>query len=432
MAPDGEAVYVGTDFDDSVAVFSRDTGTGELSFVEFEQDGVDDAGDAGGTVDGLNSVEDVAVSGDDGNVYATGSFDSAVAVFDRDTATEELSFSEVERNNVDDPGDLGGTVSGLGSPREMALSADDRNLYIAGRSTNSVANFRRNATTGKLNFVESESDGSGGVEGVERASTVAVGTDDGNVYVGAESEGGLAVFDRGAALGALSFVRKRPDLPRIAQPPGVAISPDGKHLVALSWGNQSLYSTERNPSDGTFELRDTETDAVDDPSDSGGTVEGLYESSSVTFSPDGKHVYVTAYSIYSIATFALDATTGELTYVETEAEGVNDPTDSGGTVTGLYEPYSVVVSPDGKSVYAPANTDDGLAAFSRDAATGKLNFVRRSSTASTTRAMPAARSTPRRCRLGSDLPRRQEPLRGDAAPATKRSPCSHAMRRPAR
>jgi 6-phosphogluconolactonase (cycloisomerase 2 family) len=375
VAPDGEAVYVGTEDDDSLAAFSRDAGTGELSFVEFEQDGVDDAGDAGGTVDGLNSVEDVAVSGDNDNVYATGSSDSAVAVFDRDTATEELSFSEVERNGVDDPGDLGGTVSGLGSPRELAISADDRNLYIAGRSTDSVANFRRNATTGKLNFLESESNGSGAVDGLEGASVVAVGTDDANVYVGAESEGGLAVFDRGAAPGALSFVGTRPDFPQIAQPPGVAISPDGKHLVVLSWGKESLYSAERDPSDGTFELRDTETDAVDDPSDSGGTVEGLYESSSVTFSPDGKHVYVTAYSIYSIATFALDPATGELTYIETEADGVDDPTDPGGTVTGLYEPYSVVVSPDGKSVYAPADTDDGLAAFSRDAATGKLNFV---------------------------------------------------------
>ena len=376
VAPDGEAVYVGTDFsENSVAVFSRDTGTGELSFVEFEKDGVDDAGDAGGTVDGLSGVEDVAVSGDDDNVYATGSSDNAVAVFDRDTATEELSFSEVEKNNVDDPGDAGGTVSGLGSPREMALSADDRNLYVAGRSTNSVADFRRNVTTGKLNFLESESDGSGGVDGLEGASTVAVGTDDGNVYVGAESEGGLAVFDREATLGALGFVRKRPDLPRIAQPPGVAISPDGKHLVVLSWGNDSLYSTERNPSDGTFELRDTETDAVDDPSDSGGTVEGLYESSSVTFSPDGKHVYVTAYSIYSIATFALDGVTGELTYVETEADGVDDPSDSGPEVFGLYEPYSVAVSADGKSVYAPGNSDDTVAAFSRDAATGKLNFA---------------------------------------------------------
>ncbi|MEZ5063005.1 MAG: beta-propeller fold lactonase family protein [Solirubrobacterales bacterium] len=315
VAPDGDAVYVGTDFDDSIAVFERDQATGKLVFVEFEKDGV-------GGVDGLNSVEDVIVSGDDDNVYATGGFDNAVAVFDRDTATEALSFVEVEKNNVDDPGDLGGTVSGLASPRQMGLSSDDRNLYIAGSSSDSIADFRRNATTGELNFVESESDGvddpldaGGTAAGLDGASALAVATDDANVYAGGTAESGLAVFARGGVLGQLSFGLARPAL-RLPVPRGVAVSPDGAHVVLATLSDQSLRSFSRDAGTGTGALVDTETFEVDDPSDTGGPPAAFEEPRSVAFSPDGKQVYVTDTSTYSVSAYAFNSLTGELSYLE--------------------------------------------------------------------------------------------------------------------
>ena len=380
VAPDGEGVYVGTDFPErSLVAFSRNTTTGKLNFAELEKDGVDDAGDPGGTVDGLDTVEDVVVSADNDTVYASGSFDDAIAVFERDTATEKLSFLEAEEDGVDDPTDPGGTAAGIDSPRDMALSADDDNLYAAGSTSDGVGVFRRTGS-GKLIFLEAELDGADdpsdagpAATGLDGASAVAVAPDDGHVFAGASNESGVAVLSRGAGLGALSFVRSRPDL-RIARPTGMAISPDGEHMAVLAAGDDLLYSLERDETDGTVATVDTEIEGVDDPSDPGGAANGLYESSSVTFSPDGKHVYVTAYSEYSIAVFALNQATGELTYVETEKDGV-DSGDGGGTVDGLYEPYSVAVSPDGKSVYAPGDGDDAITAFTRNSTTGRIVFA---------------------------------------------------------
>ena len=379
VAPDGEAVYVGTEVDDTVVAFSFDAG--ELAYVELERDGVDDGG-GGGTVNGLNAVQDVLVSADNDFVYATGRSDNAVAVFERDISNEKLDFIEVEAHGANDPTDSGATVTGLGSPRKMALSseAEQRNLYVAGTTSNAIANFRRNDTTGKLNFVESETDGvddagdaGATVFGLAGSAAVAVAGDNGHVYGVANGEGGVSVFERDSALGALSFVRARPEL-RFSDPSGLAVSPDGRHMVALAEGDEALYSLERNTTTGALALLDSEFEGIDDPSDPGGTPEGLYESSSVHFSPDGRFVYVTAFSIYSVAVFSFNQANGELSWIETEADGV-DSGDGGGTVEGLYEPYDLAISPDGRSLYAPGDSDDAIAAFSRDPATGRIVFA---------------------------------------------------------
>ncbi|HKJ35209.1 MAG TPA: beta-propeller fold lactonase family protein [Solirubrobacterales bacterium] len=380
VAPDGEALYVGTDGGDSLAAFSRTAADGTLTYVETETDGVDGGG-PGGTVNGLNGVRDVLVSADDEYVYASGRNDDAVAVFERDGTSEELDFIEVEENGVDDGGP-GGPVSGLDAPERMALSTepDQRNLYIAGHNSDSIAVFRRNDTTGKLNFVESESDGvddagdaGSTAMGLDGSAAVAVADDNTYVYGVADLEGGASVFDLGAAPGALSFVRAKPAF-YFDSPSGLAISPDGKHLVALTEDIEALHSFDRNATTGLPSLLDSEFEGIDDPSDAGGAPEGLYESSSVHFSPDGKFVYVTAYSAYSVAVFSFDGTTGELSWIETEKDDT-DSGDGGGTVDGLYEPHDLAFSPSGSSVYVPGDSEDAIAAFSRDLTTGKLVFA---------------------------------------------------------
>ena len=57
-----------------MAVFSRNSTTGALTFVEVQKDGV-------GGVDGLNGARSVTVSPDGSHLYAAGLLDHAVAVF---------------------------------------------------------------------------------------------------------------------------------------------------------------------------------------------------------------------------------------------------------------------------------------------------------------------------------------------------------------
>src|SRR5438552_12090188 len=80
VSPDGRNVYAASFNDDAVAVFQRNTATGDLSFLEVHRDGV-------GGVDGLFGAISVAVSPDGNQVYAAGLGDSAIALFARDPMT---------------------------------------------------------------------------------------------------------------------------------------------------------------------------------------------------------------------------------------------------------------------------------------------------------------------------------------------------------
>src|SRR5512139_267658 len=89
--PDGKNVYTAGGNADMLGVYSRDLGTGELTLLEVKEDGV-------GGVDGLRNNLDVAVSNDSECVYATGQQDGngKVAVFSRNTTTGALTFVETQ------------------------------------------------------------------------------------------------------------------------------------------------------------------------------------------------------------------------------------------------------------------------------------------------------------------------------------------------
>src|SRR5688572_29241902 len=54
VSPDGENLYTASQTEDSIGVFTRDLGTGAVTFLEVEEDGV-------GGVDGLRKATGVAV-----------------------------------------------------------------------------------------------------------------------------------------------------------------------------------------------------------------------------------------------------------------------------------------------------------------------------------------------------------------------------------
>jgi len=283
---DGAHVYVAGSRDGSVAVFMRNAARGVLTFVEAEFDGV-------GGVDGLDGATSVAVSPDGGHVYAAGSTDGSVAVFKRNVDTGELTFVAAQFDGV-------GGVDGLFGACSVAVSPDGERVYIASFDEDAVAVFARDTVTGGLTFVEAEFYGVGGVRGLRGATSVAVSSDGGHVYVVGYYSGAVAVFVRDTATGGLTFVEAEVD--------GVA------------------------------------------------GVEGLRHATSVAVSPDGGHVFVVGYYGSSMAVFERDVGTGELTFVEAEFDGVDG-------VDGLRWPTSVAVSPDSANVYVAAELDDAVAVF---------------------------------------------------------------------
>jgi len=103
---------------------------------------------------------------------------------------------------------------------------------------------------------------------------------------------------------------------------------------------------------------------------SGETVTGLLGANSLSFDTEENYLYVSGYESNSVVVFAIEDTTGTLTYLQTVTSGENG-------VIGLTNPVSLVVSPDNRAVYVAANGSDAVTVFSRDITTGKLNFVER-------------------------------------------------------
>ncbi|MGA7398244.1 MAG: beta-propeller fold lactonase family protein, partial [Solirubrobacterales bacterium] len=87
VSPDGKSVYVASFFDDSVAVFDRNTTTGVLTQKGGTEACVSENGSGGDCTDGmgLDGASSVTVSPDGKSVYVASSNSKAVAVFDRDT-----------------------------------------------------------------------------------------------------------------------------------------------------------------------------------------------------------------------------------------------------------------------------------------------------------------------------------------------------------
>ena len=326
-------------------------GTDVLTFVQVVRDGLDG-------VDGLHGAISVTLSPDGEHVYATGMRDNALAVFARDEATGELSFVEKVRDGR-------GEREGLNGARAVTVSPGGNHVYVAGYWSDALVVYDRNPATGQLSFVEVAKDGSGGVDGLDGATSVTLSPDGSHVYAAGFSDNALAVFSRDEATGELSFVEVVRDgldgVDGLGGARSVTLSPDGDHVYAAGFSDDALAVFTRDPATGELTF-------VEVVRDDAGGVDGLNGAISVTLSPDGGHVYAAGSSDDAIAVFSRDATTGLLSFVEIIEDNTGD-------VDGLSGVHSVAVSPDGTHVFAAGEYDSALAVFSRDVETGQLSFA---------------------------------------------------------
>ena len=311
----------------------------------------------GGLV-GLFGARLVAASPDGAHVYVAGFEADAVAVYSRDAATGALAFVELQTDGV-------GGVDGLDGAFSVTVSPDGAHIYVVGLVDDAVAVFSRDAPTGALTFVEAQFDGVGGVDGLDQAFSVTVSPDGAHVYVAAASDDAVSVFSRDATTGALTFVEAQFDgvggVDGLAGAATVTVSPDGAHVYVAGQNDSAVAVFSRDAATGALTFVEALFDGV-------GGVDGLGGARTVTVSPDGVHVYVAGFSDGAVAVLSRDAATGALSFVELQKDGVDG-------VDGLNNVQSVTVSPDGGHVYVASSGIGAVAVFSRDAATGALRFV---------------------------------------------------------
>ena len=298
----------------------------------------------GACVDGkaLRSTASVEISPDGENAYAASGF-GGVAVFDRNPGTGALIQKAGAAGCISEDGTAGACAVGVGLDvaKDVAVSPDGANVYVASIASFSgvsdgVLVFDRNPGTGAL---------------TQKAGTSGCVTEDGTAGACAD---GTALVDASK----------------------VMISPDGSNAYVTTETNDSIAIFDRNPTTGALAQKPgtagcvTQLTVVTTPCADGRELDGA---SSVTISPDGANFYVASKDSGAVAVFDRNATTGALTQKAGTAGCISDTGTSGTCVNGtaLQAAFSIVMTPDGASVYV-ASLGDAVAVFDRDPTTGVL------------------------------------------------------------
>ncbi|MEO8195215.1 MAG: beta-propeller fold lactonase family protein [Thermoanaerobaculia bacterium] len=341
----------------SIVAFSRDAATGDLNFVNRLQDGT-------GGVDGLDGASALAIYDD--NVYVVSQSlvegDNAIAVFKRNTVSGAVTFLELHRQ-----GQFG--VSGLFGASDVAVSSDGSHVYVAGRTPGSLAVFSRDAgNDGRLTFREAKIAGSGGIVGLQGAQGVALSSDDRHVYVTASVNDDVAVFARNANngdfanFGRVTEIQVVDGIPGLDRAMGIAVSNDptdtdgSRNVYVTGHTADALSVFERNVESASDDFG--KLTLIQGFKDGTAGVDGINGARAVAVSPDGKNVYVAGEDDDAVAVFAREATGGTLVFVEAAFDGQNG-------VDGIDQSYGLAVSANSRETYVAGFGDDAIALFRR-------------------------------------------------------------------
>jgi len=265
----------------------------------------------------------------------------------------DLSFVEVHKNGV-------AGVTDLWHPIRCDVSQDGWSVYVASNASHAVVHFERDPLTGRVAFEASYVDGNGPIDGLENCASVAVSPDGASVYTAGQGADAIAVFDRDPTSGVLTWVEAHFDglagvdgLDRVFD---VMVSPDGKNVYAGSIEDDSVAVFARDPATGQLTFLEVHSDDV-------GGVSGLDSVMSLSMDSQGAHLYAAAKRSDAVTVFSRDPISGALTFVDSFFHQDLDGTQDLG-----FGPADV-------SAYAISRDRHSLLVLARDPATGLLTHV---------------------------------------------------------
>ena len=346
ITTDGLHVYATSESKDAVLHFTRNASNGVLAFIAAYKTTT-----PGFSTAKLDAPYDIALSPDNTFLYVTAWRDDAITVLQRDPATGALSFVQSRVNNQP----YGGiTVQGIDEPMKLALSPDGAHVYALGRASNAVAVFNRDAAGGGLTFQHALTSATPGMAVLSRPQGMVVSGDGAQVYVTSRFGNALFVLNRNtdsasAQFGKLTFAAAHINgllgITGLSGAFGVDISPDGKQLYVASENDNAVVQFNRNPATGGLVLhRKWAHDTT--------THWGLTGAQGIDVAPDGIHVFVTGATDDSLSIFDRNETTGELVIRRTIFN--ND-----GNLTLMDEPGALATTLDNQFVYVIASGGQG-------------------------------------------------------------------------
>lgn len=351
VARAGNFLYLSTPANDAIQAFSRHPTTGALSFLGTKTNGSLE-GD-GNTVSGLDGVRALATSPDGAFLYALSPVDDAVVVL-KIGVSGLLDWVEVERDGV-------AGVDGLDQAAQLVVLAG--HVYVSGSSDDAVAIFARNGTTGHLAYQGKVADGMPQgpltIDGLDGAAGLALSPGGEHLYVAGTVDGAVALFDRDALSGALTYrdVWRTSDAAGLAGAVDLVLAPDGSSLHVAGTG--SLVSLPRDTSPGaTF----GELGAPLQQLHNGvAGLTGMAAPRSLRMSPDGAYLYLVSPPDNNVLAFVRDPR-GPLTLLERRRDG-EAPFEGLGGASGL------VLAGTGAQLYVAGASDGAIVTLQRDDAT---------------------------------------------------------------
>lgn len=364
-------VYVAGRDDNAVGIFERVNDPVNPAFGDLIFQGAVRSGDEG--VEGLNGVLDLTLSVDAAHLYTVSPVDNTLAVFERSAITGQLELIDAEQNGV-----FG--VSGLSGARAISISPDDEHVYVAGEFGNSIAVFSREAMMGaenfgQLEFIESLQNGVDGVAGLGAPVAVAVSDDGLHVYVIGAEEDSIAVFSRNrtaasANFGRLTFVTSYTNnsggIAGLTGVRDVAVSADGARLYVLGETDGTIARFERDPASGELTFLDFRQDGFSD------TV-GLTGARSLLLDDAAAELWVAGAAAEAVVRFDVDPMDGSLAFGAIVANGDPAPL-TGGEIFGLEGVSGLFVTADGAQLYAASSGRGAVLTFNRNAGMPALDF----------------------------------------------------------
>ncbi len=336
VSPDGEYVYAAGYNEDAIALFARNNGTGELSFVASYEPGA-------AVMDGPQYL---TLSPDGKYMYVAAYTGRGITVCSRDESTGTLSFVEFIAHSS-------GSEDGLYFPARVQVSPDGKHVYVAGKNDSTVGLYLRDADTGQLTYGASYTDGVDGVDGLQTCMSVAVSPDGRYVYATGRDDYAVAVFVRDADTGTLTYVtcykNGEGGVEGLRGARSVLVSPDGKYVYVAGFYDDAVVAFACNAATGELNYLTCYKNGE-------GGVEGLDGVYGLELSPDGEFLYASGHYSDTLVVFVRNTETGllsSLEYFENGTDGIDD----------LNDPYHLAVSPDNSDVYVAARSSNSVVLF---------------------------------------------------------------------
>jgi len=187
LSPDGQHVYVASNNDNAITVFSRNSTTGVLTFVEDIVDGV-------GGITSLEGAYGIKLSPDGKFVYVASDNDAAVTVFSRNSTTGQLTLVEVIQDGTNGANNL--------SDSKKLLVTPDRVIVGSEESNGTITVFERNPTNGQLTFLQEILDGSGSGS-INDPEGMALTSNCSCVYIVGDNDNAINVYSAAAKVTAI-------------------------------------------------------------------------------------------------------------------------------------------------------------------------------------------------------------------------------------